>query len=233
MTDDLAELKRFVRGECDPVHLSHREHVRIAFEMLRRHSFPEAVLHYSRALRAVAERVGKSQAYHETVTIAFLSLISERLFSGDYPDFDHFERINPDLFNKGVLRNWYHPDRLATELARRTFVLPEPRQCPATLLRIYRLVFAVLTIVASLQALLTQSHHAVLVAPLEICGAFLFLWRRTQIAGAGLLLLVFALAGMIETIHGEFPAHLLQYGASTVFILLLGRREANRIKGAQ
>lgn len=96
---------------------------------------------------------------------------------------------------------------------------------PATLLRIYRLVFAVLTIVASLQALLTQSHHAVLVAPLEICGAFLFLWRRTQIAGAGLLLLVFALAGMIETIHGELPAHLLQYGASTVFILLLDRRE--------
>jgi hypothetical protein len=79
MTDDEAELKRFVGGESDPLHLSHREHIRIAFEMLRRHSFPEAVLHYSRALRTMLERAGRPQAYHETVTIAFLSLINERL----------------------------------------------------------------------------------------------------------------------------------------------------------
>jgi len=127
MTDDLEDLERFVRGACDPTCLSHREHVRLAFEMLRRHSFPETVLHYSQGLRAMAKRVGKPQAYHETVTIAFLSLISERLHSADYADFDSFEQMNPDLLSGTLLQKWYHPERLATELARRTFVLPEPR----------------------------------------------------------------------------------------------------------
>ena len=43
----------------------------MAFEMLRRHDFAETVLHFSRALRAMAERAGKPQAFHQTVTIAF------------------------------------------------------------------------------------------------------------------------------------------------------------------
>ena len=48
-----AELERFARGEVDPRNFPHREHVRMAFEMLRRHDFAETVLHYSRALRAI------------------------------------------------------------------------------------------------------------------------------------------------------------------------------------
>ena len=55
----------------------HREHVRMAFEMLRRHDFPAAVWLFSRALRAMAARAGKPQAFNQTVTIAFLSLIAE------------------------------------------------------------------------------------------------------------------------------------------------------------
>jgi hypothetical protein len=93
----------------------------------------------------------------------------------------------------------------------------------ALLLRVYRCVFAALIMAASLQALLTKAHHAAVLAPLEICGALLFLWRRTQVAGASLLLLVFALSGTITIAHSQWPTHLLQYAASTIFLVLIDR----------
>ena len=126
MRADCPDLERFVRGELDAADFPHREHVRMAFEMLRRHDFAESVLHYSRALRAMASRAGKPQAFHQTITVAFLSMISERVETRPVADFSAFARDNPDLFDKAALARCYRPERLATELARRTFLLPDP-----------------------------------------------------------------------------------------------------------
>ena len=118
-------LERFMRGEVDPAHFPHREHVRMAFEMLRRHDFAESVLHYSRALRAMLARIGKPEAFHQTVTIAFLSLVAERMArcSAD-ADFGALVSAHPELLDKSVLTRWYAPERLGSETARRSFLLP-------------------------------------------------------------------------------------------------------------
>jgi hypothetical protein len=126
MATDCPELLRFVHGEIPAAGFPHREHLRMAFEMLRRHDFPETVLHYSRALRMMAEKAGKPQAFHQTVTIAFLSLIAERMEAASTDDFAAFVRANPDLIDKSVLARWYSPERLASGVARRTFLLPDP-----------------------------------------------------------------------------------------------------------
>jgi hypothetical protein len=122
MNDVEAELARFAEGDCDPANFPHREHVRMGFEMLLRHSFPETALHFSHALRKMAVRGGRPEAYHETITIAFLALIAERI--GGARDFESFSSLNPDLFDKRVLERWYSRERLASESARRTFLLP-------------------------------------------------------------------------------------------------------------
>jgi len=119
------ELERFLRGELDAARFPHREHVRMAFETLRRYDFAEAVLRFSRALRAMAAKAGKPEAFHQTVTIAFLSLIAERMESGERSDFAAFVRTNADLIDKGALARWYRPERLASDSARRTFLLPD------------------------------------------------------------------------------------------------------------
>jgi hypothetical protein len=123
MPADCPDLERFVRGEVDPAQFPHREHVRMAFEMLKRHEFAETVLHYSRALRALTARAGKPEAFHQTMTIAFLSLIAERM-EGGAGDFAAFARQHPELLEKSVLTRWYGPERLASAAARRIFVLP-------------------------------------------------------------------------------------------------------------
>jgi len=126
MHPDCPELERFVRGEIDTSAFPHREHVRMAFEMLRRHDFAESVWHFSRTLRAMAAKAGKPQAFNQTVTIAFLSLIAERMERDGAPDFAAFVRAHPEMLDKSALSRWYRPDQLSTEIARRTFVLPEP-----------------------------------------------------------------------------------------------------------
>jgi hypothetical protein len=126
MATDCPDLERFVRGEVDAAQFPHREHLRMAFEMLRRHDFAETVLHYSRALRALTQRAGKPEAFHQTVTVAFLALIAERMAAGGAEDFAAFARQHPELLEKSLLSRWYRPERLASAAARRTFLLPEP-----------------------------------------------------------------------------------------------------------
>ena len=126
MIERCLDLERFVRGEVNAAAFPHREHVRMGFEMLRRHDFAETVFRYSAAVRAMVARVGKPEAFHQTVTIAFLALIAERLASGEYADFEAFVRAHGELLDKGVLGRWYPVGRLSMEVARRTFVLPEP-----------------------------------------------------------------------------------------------------------
>lgn len=125
MTPDCPDLERFVRGEIDAATFPHREHVRMAFEMLRRHDFAESVWLFSKALRAMTAKSGKPQAFHQTVTIAFLSLIAERMHLGGQVDFVDFELAHPELFDKRSLARWYSPQQLGSAIARQTFVLPE------------------------------------------------------------------------------------------------------------
>ena len=127
MTERLVALKNFVRGEADPRNFPHEQHIYMAFELLRRHDFSEAAHVYCRAIRKMTLRAGKPQAFHQTITIAFLSLIAERMHAGRPADFQDFTVQNPDLLDKSVLLRWYRPERLATDLARLTFVLPDPR----------------------------------------------------------------------------------------------------------
>jgi hypothetical protein len=125
--DDSPDLARFLRGELDPDGFTHREHVRMAFELLRRHDFAESLTRCSQALRAMLARAGRPEAFNLTVTAAFLSLISERMLAGgDAADFEAFARANPDLLGKSVLARWYRPQRLASAAARRTFLMPDP-----------------------------------------------------------------------------------------------------------
>jgi hypothetical protein len=126
MTDETTpELLRFIRGECDPADFPHREHVRMGFEMLRRHDFTEASLHYCRALQAMSKRAGRPQAFHLTITLAFLSLIAEGTVAGEAESFERFACRNVRLFDKGLLRRHYSPERLASDTARQTFLLPD------------------------------------------------------------------------------------------------------------
>lgn len=120
------ELTAFLQGEVDAAAFRHADHVRTAFELLRRHDFLESAISYTAALKTIAARAGHPGAYHETMTLAFLSLIGERMAGRDHDTFAAFAAANPDLLEKSLLRRWHGADRLASSVARSTFILPEP-----------------------------------------------------------------------------------------------------------
>ena len=124
-TSDLPDvLADFEAGRIDPARFPHREHVRVGYELLERHLFPEALLHLARGLRRLAARAGHPEVYHETITAAFLALIAERRLGDRYLSWDDFAERNPDLFRKKLLEEIYDPNVLKSSQARLTCVLP-------------------------------------------------------------------------------------------------------------
>jgi hypothetical protein len=119
-----AVLAVFEAGRINPARFPHREHVRVSYELLERHPFPEVLLHLSRGLRRLAAKAGRPEVYHETITAAFLALIAERRLRGDHADWEDFAARNPDLFRKELLAEIYEPAVLQSSVARQTFILP-------------------------------------------------------------------------------------------------------------
>jgi hypothetical protein len=111
-----------------PTEFHHRNHVRLAWLLLGLGGPLGALARFSEGLRRYAASLGKAGLYHETITWAYLLLIHERRQrEGAAPDWEGFARDNPDLLCRQppILDRYYREETLASELARRTFVLPD------------------------------------------------------------------------------------------------------------
>jgi len=126
--DELIE--QFENGVILAASFHHVDHVRLAFEYLRRYSALEALQRFSVALQRFAEAQGNVQLYHETITWAYLLLIRERIArAGGKANWPEFVARNADLliWKGGVLTTLYRRETLDSDLARHTFVLPDLR----------------------------------------------------------------------------------------------------------
>ena len=106
-----------------PASFRHAGHLRAAYLYLTQSGFEGAITRMRAALIRYATAQGRPGLYHETVTLAFLALVNERLHSGGAPDWESFAAGNCDLFDKRILSRYYRPDTLDSPLAREVFVL--------------------------------------------------------------------------------------------------------------
>jgi hypothetical protein len=126
MTDQ-ALLEAFEACTLSPESLRHRDHVFIAWSYLQCAPFGEAGDRFAENLRRFARAHSKSTLFHETITWAYVTLIHERLTDARASGtFAAFAAANPDLFDhaNGAVARLYDPHTLASERARRVFVLP-------------------------------------------------------------------------------------------------------------
>jgi hypothetical protein len=106
----------------------HRDHVKLAWLYLRRHSLLETLQKFSEGIKRFAAARGKSNLYHETITWAYVFLIHERLQrAGGKQNWEDFTAANADLFDwqNNVLKTYYREETLRSDLARRIFVFPD------------------------------------------------------------------------------------------------------------
>lgn len=126
MSDDL--VRRFEDGTLETSEFHHRDHVHLAWLYLKAEPPLQALTRFTNGLKSFAARHGLGKLYHETITWALLFLIHERMAKGDCDEtWGEFEGRNPDLltWKPSVLDGYYRPETLASDLARRVFVLPD------------------------------------------------------------------------------------------------------------
>lgn len=121
-------LAAFEDGTLPEDRFHHPDHVRAAWLLLKEEPPAAALERFSTALKGFAESKGKSGMYHETITWAYMLLINERMERGGRGlGWAEFAAANPDLltWRPSVLEGYYAPETLASDLARRVFVLPD------------------------------------------------------------------------------------------------------------
>lgn len=129
--DDRQLLHRFEACTLPEEQFHHAEHVRVAFLMLREDPLPRALERFVEGLKRFASALGKSGLYHETITLAYLFLIHERIerdrSAAVLGGFEEFSLRHPELLERrpSVLERYYSEETLSSELARRCFVLPD------------------------------------------------------------------------------------------------------------
>ena len=127
MTDE-ALFEGFESCTFPPKQFHHLEHIRVAWLYLRRFPFPVALERFEASLKKYAAAAGATGLYHTTITWAYMLLINER--RERHPaiaQWGSFHEANPDLFTwkPSILHRYYRPETLASELARRVFVMPD------------------------------------------------------------------------------------------------------------
>ncbi|MCA9252738.1 MAG: hypothetical protein KDA54_16540 [Phycisphaerales bacterium] len=109
---------------CQLETLTHEDHVRIAWHLLRSTDFATTIARLPQMLKRFATSKEMPNHYHETITVAFIAIIHERLHQQNANDWPTFKSANPDLFNRKVLKRFYNTATLDSDLARQVFVLP-------------------------------------------------------------------------------------------------------------
>lgn len=118
----------FESTELPADQFTHTAHVRVAWWYLVHTSLPEALLRFSRALQRFADAKGATGKYHETVTVAYMLILAERLEAARGLSWSEFAAANTDLFDTpSVLNKYYRAETLASDRARRSFVMPNVR----------------------------------------------------------------------------------------------------------
>ncbi len=126
MTDDEL-LRTFEAGDEPPGGFHHEQHVRVAWIYLQRLPLAEALGRFTTGLKRFAAKQGSPQLYHETITVAFVLLINERLSETHDRLWADFVACHPDLlaWKPSILDRFYRAETLWSARARQTFVMPD------------------------------------------------------------------------------------------------------------
>jgi hypothetical protein len=105
----------------------HEQHVHVAWLFVREHGMPAAIGEFTAAIKRFAEAKGAHGLYHETITWAFLLLIAERQARTNAATWEEFAASHPELlvWKPSILEKYYSRKLLASDLARRTFLMPD------------------------------------------------------------------------------------------------------------
>jgi len=105
----------------------HEAHVYVAWLYLQRYDLLTSIDRFRTTLIRLTENLGMPGKYHETITWFYMIVVAESLVGNSKSGWECFKRQNPALFrrNPSVIRDFYSEERLMSDAARATFLLPD------------------------------------------------------------------------------------------------------------
>ena len=116
--DDDALVAGFEAASLAPFH--HADHVHVAWIYLGRLPLLDAARAFTASLKRFAAAHGTPDLYHETITLAFVLVIADRIARrGRGDSWQAFAAANPDLltWKPSILDRWYDRETLESPLA--------------------------------------------------------------------------------------------------------------------
>ncbi len=104
----------------------HGDHLRLAWLELHARPFQEALSRIRRTIQAFAAHHGKAAIYHETITTAWVALLT----SHREPTFAEFLRANEDLLSAKLLERYWSPQTLFSAAAKQAWIPPDRAPLP-------------------------------------------------------------------------------------------------------
>lgn len=124
MTDTRAFKRHFGAALARFGRFDHQAHLYVAWALLRELPALSALAAYRDGLRQLAQDMGLSGKYHETLTVAWLLLVLERLNVERGGDWEAFMARHPELLDVRLPERFYAPGVLSSPEARESFVPP-------------------------------------------------------------------------------------------------------------
>ncbi len=107
-----------------PEQFPHCNHVRLGYLFLTQDDFGTAVSRMTTGLKTLVTHLGIEGKYHETITVAFMVLINERMGPGEAAGgWEAFSEANKDLLSMDILYQYYPKEIIQSDTARRVFVM--------------------------------------------------------------------------------------------------------------
>ena len=119
-------VQAFMDGSLPPGQFHHRDHLRLAWLLIRRLDLELAGITIASGIQRFAAAHGHAEKYHETLTQFWVRIVGHMVHvRPDIIDFETFIATFPQLLDKGLpYRHWRH-ETMGSATARARWVEPD------------------------------------------------------------------------------------------------------------
>lgn len=123
---DVQLTRALEQGEIASEDFHHASHLHVAWTYLSESStVSEAADKMRNTLRTFAAGAGKSEKYHETITLFWVYLLATVHAQAIGKSLEEIVRVNPQLLEKNFPLRYYSPERLFRDSARNSWLAPD------------------------------------------------------------------------------------------------------------
>lgn len=125
-------VQAFLQGSLHPAHFHHRDHVRLAWYLVRQHGQEAAMRLITTSIHTFASQHGQEAKYHETLTQFWVKIVAHVVkHHPEHASFEAFLATFPHLLDKSLPYQHWQRETMDSPAARAQWVEPDLLALPA------------------------------------------------------------------------------------------------------